>query len=88
VQQLIESSTTSAEEYAQIKEYLDRYTGIVSSTAPLLVWTWCGYLVWVPAMIVSRRVRTTFANDVDGRVPTSPRATDIEAITSPPRFPR
>jgi hypothetical protein len=86
VQQLIRASSASAEESAQLMEGLRRYTNIVSSTAPLLAWTLCGYLIWAPAMFFSRRVRATFAS-VDGRIQSSPRATDIEAITSPPRFP-
>ena len=74
-------------ETAQLTEGLDRYTNIVSSTAPLLVWALGGYLIWVPLMMFSSRVRTTFAGSASVTVPTPARATDIEAITSPPRFP-
>jgi len=42
---------------------------------------------WVPAIIFSRRVRTTFANSVDGRASTPTKAIDIETITSPSNFP-
>jgi len=85
VQRLIEEgSSPTAQESAQLSEGLTRYTSIVSSTASVLVWTLCGYLVWVPAMIFSRRVRTTFANSAGGRASTSGGSTDIEAITSPP----
>jgi len=87
VQQLIEDSSASAEEDAQLTQGLARYTSIVGSTAPVLAWTLCGYLGWVPAMIFSRRARTTFANSLDGRDSTSTGAVDIETITSPPRFP-
>jgi hypothetical protein len=85
VQQLIEGSSPRPGESAELREGLGRYTSIVSSTAPVLVWTLCGYLIWVPAMIFSRRVRATFASSVGGRDSTSARATDIEAITNPPR---
>lgn len=87
VQQLIKTSSATAAESAQLMEGLGRYTSIVRSTAPLLVWTLCGYLIWVPALIFSRRARTTFANSVGGRILTPSRAADLEAITSPPRFP-
>jgi hypothetical protein len=86
VQQLIEGSSASAEEDAQLRQGLASYTSIVGSTAPVLAWTLCGYLGWVPAMILSRRVRTTFANSVDRRDSASTRAIDLETITSPPRF--
>ena len=87
VEQLIEGSNARVEEAAQLREGLARYTNTVGSTAPVLAWTLCGYLGFVPAMIFSRRVRTTFANSADGRDTTSARAIDIETITSPPRFP-
>jgi len=78
VGQLIEGSSANAEEYAQLTDGLARYTGIVGSTAPVLAWTLCGYLAWVPAIIVSRRVRTPFAKS-DGRGPMQPLP-----ATSPP----
>jgi hypothetical protein len=84
VQQLMDSSSANAEESAQLRQGLARYTGIVSSTASVLVWTLCGYLIWVPAMIVSRRVRTTFANTAGSDLPPFPGAADVEAITRPP----
>ena len=87
VEQLIEGSNPRVEEAAQLREGLARYTNTVGSTAPVLAWTLCGYLGFVPAMIFSRRVRTTFANSADGRDTTSASAIDIDTITSPPRFP-
>jgi hypothetical protein len=85
VEQLMESTPPRAGEDAQLRQWLDRYTGIVTSTASVLLWTLCGYLVWVPAMFLSRRVRTTFASHPAALSPSG--APDIEAITSPPRFP-
>lgn len=87
VEQLIEGTSPSAEESTQLREGLQRYTSIVGSTASVLMWTLCGYLIWIPAIIFSRRVRTTFAIRDAGRTLTPARATDIETITSPPRFP-
>ncbi|MEO6212361.1 MAG: DUF2569 family protein [Vicinamibacterales bacterium] len=87
IEQLMADSSPRAGEDAQLREGLRRYTSIVRSTASALVWTLCGYLVWLPAVLFSRRVRTTFANRAADRVTTSGRTTDIEAITSPPRFP-
>ena len=87
VQILIDQSNPRPEEAAQLKEGLDRYARAVSTTAPLLVLTWAGYLLWVPSMFFSQRVRATFANRVaDPERPLSV-ATDIETITRPPRFP-
>jgi len=86
VRPLIEG-TSRPDERTQIIEGLARYTGAVSSTAPVLVWTLCGYLVWVPALIWSRRVAATFAAGLSGDASRDAPATDIESITSPPRFP-
>jgi hypothetical protein len=86
-QQFIEGSSARAEEEGQLTGILARYTRIVGSTAPVLAWALCGYLGWVPGMIFSRRVRTTFASRIDSRDTASATAFDIEAITSPPRFP-
>jgi hypothetical protein len=87
VQTLIDASKPRPEEAAQLQEGLDRYARAVSTTAPLLAWTCAGYLLWVPAMFYSERVRSTFANrTADPGRPLSV-ATDIEAITRPPHFP-
>jgi len=69
VRQLIEGSSATAAEATQLTDGLVRYTSIVGSTAPALAWTLCGYLCWVPAIIFSRRARTTFAKSVDGAGP-------------------
>ena len=87
VQQLIDDSSATAEESTQLNDGLARYTSIVSSTAPILVWTLMGYLVWLPPVMFSARARTTFARRVAGHASTSAVGADIETITSPPRFP-
>ena len=87
VQQLIVDTSVSADESAQLTEGLQRYTSIVGSTAPVLVWTFCGYLIWMPALLFSRRARSTFAASGERRVLDPARAIDVEAITSPPPFP-
>ena len=89
IRQLIEGSSTSAEESAQLMDGLARYTSIVGSTAPVLAWALFAYLAWVPAMIFSERVRTTFATSADDRVsaPTPGTAIGLDTITRPPRFP-
>ena len=86
-EQFIEGTNASVQEDAQLTDVLTRYTSIVGSTAPVLAWALCGYLGWVPGMIFSRRVRTTFASRADDRDSASTSAFDVEAITSPPRFP-
>ena len=87
VQQLIVDTSVSADESAQLAEGLQRYTSIVGSTAPVLVWTFCGYLIWMPALLFSRRARSTFAASGERRVLEPTKAADLEAITSPPPFP-
>ena len=89
IRQLTQSSSASAEEFAQVTDVLARYTSIVDSTAPVLAWALCAYLAWVPAMFFSQRVRTTFAISADDRVstPTPSTAIGLEVITRPPRFP-
>ena len=87
VQRLVDGSSPNAQESGQVKEGLTRYTSIVSSTASVLMWTLCGYLIWVPAIVFSRRARATFASSAVGSASTSGKPTDIEAITSPTRFP-
>jgi len=87
VQQLIVDTGASADESAQLSEGLRRYTSIVGSTAPVLVWTFCGYLIWMPALLFSRRARSTFAASRERRVLEPARAADLEAITNPPPFP-
>jgi hypothetical protein len=62
VEQLMESTKPRADDDVQLRQGLDRYTGVVSSTASVLLWTLCGYLVWMPATFLSRRARTTFAS--------------------------
>lgn len=69
---------SSPDDTAQFRDGLNRYVSIVGSTAMVLVWTLCGYLVWAPAMFVSQRVRMTFAGRDAGQSatgdtqPTSP----------------
>jgi hypothetical protein len=86
VQQLVVDWSATPEESAQLTELVSRYSRIVSSTAPVLVWTLLGYAVWIAPLMMSARARTTFVSR-PRRVATSGRALDLEAITSPPRFP-
>jgi hypothetical protein len=81
VRQLIENSNPRAEEAALLSDSLIRYTSVVGSTAPVLVWALCAYLIWVPGMISSGRARETFAKRARDEG-----AIDLEAITRPPRF--
>jgi hypothetical protein len=83
VEQLIQD-TANAQETAQLTEGLQRYTSIVGSTAPVLMWTLCGYVVWLPPLLFSRRATVTFARNSEAHIAGLARATDIEAITSPP----
>ena len=87
VEELMRDTKPRAGDDVQLREGLERYTGFVSSTASILLWTLCGYLVWVPALVLSQRARMTFAPGAGEGVSTSALRTDVEAITSPPRFP-
>jgi hypothetical protein len=82
--QIIQDTAASADESAQLTEGLQRYTGIVGSTAPVLLWTWFGYLVWLSPLLFSRRATSTFARRSAARIVTPATAADLEAITSPP----
>jgi hypothetical protein len=86
VQQLVDDSSATPEESAQLTEGVARYSTAVSSTAPVLVWTLLGYAIWIVPLMASERARVTFATR-PRRVATSDGALDLEAITSPPRFP-
>ena len=84
IERLMEDTPPRGDEDVQLRAGLDRYTTIVNTTASVLLWTLGGYLVWVPALLMSQRARRTFA----GRpAAASSRPSDIEAITSPPAFP-
>lgn len=85
-QQFIAGSSPTAEESALLHGLVNRYQGIVSSTASVLVWALCGYLAWVPAIIFSPSAQKIFANRASGDQPADGRV-NIEEITRPPRFP-
>jgi hypothetical protein len=84
VEQIIRDTGANAEETAQLSEGLRRYTSIVGSTAPVLLWTLFGYLVWLPPLLFARRATSTFARRSAARIVTPATAADLEAITSPP----
>ena len=60
VERALNSSARDAAEAAPIKEFIVRYVSIVTSTASVLLWTLAGYLVWLPLVLLSDRIRTTF----------------------------
>jgi hypothetical protein len=88
IQRIIDGSNPRPDEVAQFRDVLGRYTRAVSTTAPELGWTLCGYLIWLPAMVLSRRVHATFATAEPHATAARPLQveTDIEAITRPPDF--
>ena len=83
-EQWIDRSPARPDEAAELRNAIGRYRRAVSSTAPVLLWTISGYLVWVPAMFVSRRVHETFAHRGRGRVASPFRSADLAAIVPPP----
>jgi hypothetical protein len=84
IETLIQDSQPRADEAKQLREVLGRYTVAVTSAAPVLLATLCGYLVWLPMLFSSRRARATFAAVQAERNNPPP---DLEAITSTSRFP-
>jgi hypothetical protein len=88
IQRIVDGSNPRPEEVAQFRDVIGRYTRAVTTTAPELGWTLCGYLIWLPAMVLSQRVRVTFASTEPHATAARPMRveTDIEAITRPPHF--
>ena len=83
--EFIAGSNPTAAEAAQMREIIGQYTSTVSSTANILLWALCAYLIFVPAMFYSRRVRVTFTNHPDGDTGADG-SPDVEAITRPTKF--
>ena len=86
LRQLIDTTSANAQEAASLRQVLERYS-IVFATAPALLWTLFAYVLWVPAVPASTRVRATFAQRVAPAVSTPAQVSDVASITSPPRFP-
>jgi len=86
LRQLIDTTSANAQEAASLRQALERY-GIVFTTAPALLWTLFAYVLWVPALFSSARVRTMCAERVAPAISTPAQASDVASITSPPRFP-
>jgi hypothetical protein len=77
LQHYLAAGNGAVDETAALREGIGRYAAIVGSTASVLVWALCFYLVWLPAILFSRRARTTFAP--------AAQSPDIESITRHPR---
>ena len=60
VERALDRSSRDAAEGAPILEFVRRYLSVVTTTATVLVWTLCGYLVWLPFVLFSNRIRSTF----------------------------
>jgi len=60
VERAVQRSSRGPEEAVQIMDFVVRYVSTVNSASSVLTWTLVGYLIWVPAMFFSGRVRTTF----------------------------
>lgn len=86
LRRLIDTTSANAQEAAPLRQALDRYGIVISTVAPLL-WTGLVYVVWIPAVFVSTRVRLTFAQRQPPSVSTPATKSDVAAITNPPRFP-
>lgn len=60
VERALERSSRDAAEAVPIVEFVRRYLSVVTTTATVLVWTLGGYLVWLPLVLFSGRIRSTF----------------------------
>lgn len=85
--QMIETTSASARESAEIRQGLDRYAKAVGVPVLPLVITWFTYAAWLGPLVSSPRARETFASPVRQPIATPAKAQDIAAITAPPRFP-
>jgi hypothetical protein len=87
LRQLIETTSVNAAEAATLREGLDRYTIVVGSAAPALAVAWLAYVLWLPMVFSSPRVRETFASPVPMPVAALEKTRDVETITAKPKFP-
>ena len=87
VRQQIVTTSINAAEAATLNAGLDRYMNAVVSTAPPLAWAWLAYMIWLPAMFRSPRVRTTFGSPVQTPIAKPETPQDVATVTAPPRFP-
>ena len=60
VERAVQNSSRGGAEAAQIMDFVVRYVSTVNSAASVLMWTLCGYAIWLPVMFFSGRIRTTF----------------------------
>lgn len=86
LRQLVNTTSANAQEAATLRQALERYA-IVGSTVPPLLATGFVYVLFIPAIVTSTRVRLTFAQRQPPSVSTPVTASDVAAITNPPRFP-
>jgi hypothetical protein len=87
LQQQIARARMNAEELATINEGIERYTGMLDLAGSTLMWTWTTYVIWLPAMFSSTRVRETFARPLRRPIEALERPRDVVAVTAPPKFP-
>jgi hypothetical protein len=67
----------AVDELAAARDGIGRYAAVVVSTAAVLVWALCFFLIWLPAILFARRAWETFAP--------SSQSPDIESITRHPQ---
>ena len=84
---VIATTSVNAQEDAVLRQGLERYTSIVGSTAPVLLWAFCAYVMWLPVMFASERVARTFALRMMSPAEAAAKADDVASITNPPRVP-
>ena len=85
LRQEIARTSVNAPEEDTLQNGLDRYTNAMRTAAPPLAWTWLAYAVWIPLLLRSGRVSTTFGNRV--AIARPEKAADLETITRPPQAP-
>ena len=96
VQQLAADSNARPGEIDQLRDGIARYMTAVNAAAPPLVWSLFGYMVWMVPLLSTRhsqafarhRAPAEFHGRVAGHGIAAALPTDVESITSPPRFPK
>lgn len=77
LQPTLSAEPGKVDEMAAAREGIARYGAIVTVTASIMLWALLFYLIWLPAILWSRRARATFA--------AAAHSPDLESVTRHPR---
>lgn len=96
IQQLAADSNARPGEIDQLRDGIARYMTAVNSASPPLVWSLLGYMAWMVPLFSARhsqaftrhRPPAEVGARVTGQGIAAALPTDVESVTSPPRFPQ